>query len=80
MAFFRDQPALAIDGARYAGEVIAAVAAEDEDAAQQAIERIVVDYEELPGVFDVMEAVVPGAPLITRTRCRTSARRSLAPR
>ena len=62
--FQKDQPALAIDRVRYAGEVIAAVAAEDEDAAQEAIERIVVDYEELPGVFDVMEAVVPGAPLI----------------
>jgi CO/xanthine dehydrogenase Mo-binding subunit len=62
--FQKDQPALAIDRVRYAGEVVAAVAAEDEDAAQEAIERIVVDYEELPGVFDVMEAVAPGAPLI----------------
>jgi carbon-monoxide dehydrogenase large subunit len=62
--FQKDQPALAIDQVRYAGEVVAAVAAEDEDAAQEAIERIVVDYEELPGVFDVMEAVAPGAPLI----------------
>ena len=62
--FQKDQPALAIDRVRYAGEVVAAVAAEDEDAAQEAIERIAVDYEELPGVFDVMEAVAPGAPLI----------------
>jgi len=62
--FQKDQPALAIDRVRYAGEVVAAVAAEDEDAAQEAIERIVVDYEELPGVFDVMEAIAPGAPLI----------------
>ena len=49
---------------RYAGEVVAAVAAEDEDAAQEAIERIAVDYEELPGVFDVMDALATGAPLI----------------
>jgi CO/xanthine dehydrogenase Mo-binding subunit len=62
--FQKDQPALATDRVRYAGEVIAAVAAEDEDAAQEAIERIVVDYEELPGVFDMMEAVAPGAPLV----------------
>jgi CO/xanthine dehydrogenase Mo-binding subunit len=62
--FQKDQPALAIDRVRYAGEVVAAAAAEDEDAAQEAIERIAVDYEELPGVFDVMEAVAPGAPLI----------------
>ncbi len=62
--FQKDQPALAVDRVRYAGEVVAAVAAEDEDAAQEAIERIVVDYEELPGVFDMMAAVAPGAPLI----------------
>ena len=62
--FQKDQPALAVDRVRYAGEVVAAVAAEDEDAAQEAVERIAVDYEELPGVFDVMEAVAPGAPLI----------------
>lgn len=62
--FQKDQPALAVDRVRYAGEVVAAVAAEDEDAAQEAIERIAVDYEELPGVFDVMEAIAPGAPLI----------------
>ena len=53
--FQKDQPALAVDRVRYAGEVVAAVAAEDEDAAQEAIERIVVDYEELPGVFDMMD-------------------------
>ena len=62
--FQKDQPALAVDRVRYAGEVVAAVAAEDEDAAQEAIERIAVDYEELPGVFDMMAAVAPGAPLI----------------
>lgn len=60
----KDQPALALDRVRYAGEVVAAVAAEDEDAAQEAIERIVVDYEELPGVFDVLAAMEPGAPLV----------------
>lgn len=60
----KDQPALAIDRVRYAGEVVAAVAAEDDDAAQEALDRIEVDYEELPGVFDLMEAVTPGAPLV----------------
>jgi carbon-monoxide dehydrogenase large subunit len=60
----KDQPALAVDRVRYAGEVVAAVAAEGEDAAQEALDRISVDYEELPGVFDLMEAVAPGAPLV----------------
>lgn len=60
----KDQPALAIDRVRYAGEVVAAVAADDEEAAQEALDRVVVEYEELPGVFDVREALAPGAPLV----------------
>lgn len=60
----KDQPALAVDRVRYAGEVVAAVAAEDEDAAREAIDRIVVEYEELPGVFDPREALRPDAPLV----------------
>ncbi len=60
----KDQPALALDRVRYAGEVVAAVAAEDEDAAQEALDRIVVDYEELPGVFGAREAMAAGAPLV----------------
>jgi carbon-monoxide dehydrogenase large subunit len=60
----KDQPALALDRVRYAGEVVAAVAAEDDDAAQEAIERIAVEYEELPGAFDLVEAIAPGAPLV----------------
>lgn len=60
----KDQPALAIDKVRYAGEVVAAVAAEDDEAAQEALDRIEVEYEELPGVFDVLGAMAPGAPLV----------------
>ena len=60
----KDQPALAIDRVRYAGEVVAAVAADDEDAAQEALERIVVEYEELPVVSDALEAMRPGATLV----------------
>jgi carbon-monoxide dehydrogenase large subunit len=60
----KDQPALAVDRVRYAGEVVAAVSAEDDDAAQEAIERIAVDYEELPGVFDVVAAMEAGSPLV----------------
>jgi len=60
----KDQPVLAVDRVRYAGEVVAAVAAEDEDAAQEALDRISVDYDELPGVFDVLAAMEPGSPLV----------------
>jgi carbon-monoxide dehydrogenase large subunit len=62
--FVKDQPALAIDRVRYAGEAVAAVAAEDDEAAQEALERIAVEYEDLPVVSDVREAMAPGAPLL----------------
>jgi len=49
---------------RYMGEVIGAVAAVDEETANEAIRLVEVQYEETPGVFDVLEAVKPGAPLV----------------
>jgi CO/xanthine dehydrogenase Mo-binding subunit len=58
----KDQPALAIDRVRYAGEAVAAVAAEDEDAAAEALDQIVVDYDPLPVVTNLDEALAPGAP------------------
>jgi CO/xanthine dehydrogenase Mo-binding subunit len=61
---YRDQPILAIDRVRYVGEPIAAVAAVDLDAAAAALERIEVEYEPLPAVFDVDEALAPGAPIL----------------
>lgn len=52
------------DKVRYIGDDIAAVAAESEEAAQEACSRIKVDLEPLPAVFDPQEALKPGAPLI----------------
>ena len=60
----KDRPALALDKVRYAGEIVAAVAADDEEAAQAAIDAIDVEYDELPGVFDMDAALKPGAPLV----------------
>jgi CO/xanthine dehydrogenase Mo-binding subunit len=60
----RDVPVLAHDRVRYAGERVAAVAAEDEDVAEQALSLIDVEYEELPAVFDPIEAMEPGAPIL----------------
>lgn len=57
-----DQPILVEDIARFQGDVLAAVAAEDEDAAQAALDAIEVEYEPLPGIFDPVEAMKPGAP------------------
>ncbi|MDP2643731.1 MAG: molybdopterin-dependent oxidoreductase [Desulfobacterales bacterium] len=55
---------LAQDRVRFIGDEVAAVAAIDEDVAEEALERIQVDYQGLPAVFDVDEAMKPGAPRI----------------
>ncbi|MGE0686389.1 MAG: xanthine dehydrogenase family protein molybdopterin-binding subunit [Dehalococcoidia bacterium] len=60
----RDVPVLARDVVRYHGERVAAVVADDEDIAQQALDLIEVEYEELPAVFDPIEAGSPDAPII----------------
>jgi len=49
---------------RYIGDEIAAVAAVDEEIAEEALELIEVDLEELPAVFDPIEAMKSGAPLV----------------
>jgi CO/xanthine dehydrogenase Mo-binding subunit len=59
-----DEPFLAIDKVRYMGEGVAAVVAVDEETAEEALNLITVEYKELPGLFDPVEAAKPGAPLI----------------
>ncbi len=60
----RDIPVLARDVVRYHGERVAAVVADDEDIAQLALDLIEVEYEELPTVFDPIEAMAPDAPIL----------------
>jgi len=60
----RDYLPLAVDTVRYIGEEVAAVAAVDEDTAEDALDLIEVEYEPLPAVFDPEEAMRPGAPLV----------------
>jgi len=55
-----DQYVLANDRVRYVGEEVAAVAAVDDDTALEALDRIDVEYEELPAVFDLFEAMSEG--------------------
>jgi 4-hydroxybenzoyl-CoA reductase alpha subunit len=62
--FVRDEYPLAFDEVRYIGDEIAAVAAIDEDTAEEALDLIEVEYQELPSVFDPEEAMRPGAPQI----------------
>ena len=61
---YRDISVLAQDRVRFMGERVAAVAAETLEQAENALELIQVDYEELPAVFDPESALQEGAPLI----------------
>ena len=56
---------LAVDRVRYRGEPIVAILAETESAANEAVARVRLDLEELPAVFDMDEAMAPGAPIVT---------------
>ncbi len=59
-----DIPVLAQGVVRFIGEQVAAVAADDEDIAQRALDLIEVEYEELPAVLTMDEAKADGAPLV----------------
>jgi CO/xanthine dehydrogenase Mo-binding subunit len=50
---------------RWKGEQIAAIVAESQEAAMEAAAKVRVDIEELPAVFDVEDALKPGAPIVT---------------
>ena len=69
----RDQGIVAIDKVRYVGDPVAAVAALDEDAAQEALDCIDVEYEDLPWVTDEVEAMQPGAPVVHESLPRAAA-------
>lgn len=58
----RDHTIMAIDRVLYAGEPVAAVAAVDNRTAKLAVDAIRVEYEELPAVITVPEALADGAP------------------
>ena len=59
-----DRPILAVDKVRYYGEPVAAVAAIDIDTAEKAVRLIKIEYELLPVLQDVVEAIKPEATLI----------------
>jgi CO/xanthine dehydrogenase Mo-binding subunit len=59
-----DMPILADGVVRFIGEKVAAVAAESEAIAEQAIELIDVEYEEMAPLLDPLEAVKPEAALL----------------
>ncbi len=61
---FKDQPILAIDKIRYAGEPVAAVIAETEAIAAEASSLLDVEIEELPAVTTIEAALAEGAPTL----------------
>ncbi|MFA5524750.1 MAG: xanthine dehydrogenase family protein molybdopterin-binding subunit, partial [Tissierellales bacterium] len=62
--YLTDKTFLAVDRVRFFGEGVAAVAADTWEIAQQAIELIEVEYEELPIVSNAIDGMKPDAPLI----------------
>ncbi|MDE0522136.1 MAG: molybdopterin-dependent oxidoreductase [Boseongicola sp.] len=59
-----DEPLLATDKVGYVGQPILAIVATSVRAAQEAVDAVKVDYEELPHVLDVEEALKPEAPIV----------------
>lgn len=60
----KDQPIVARDRVLHVGDAVAAVAARTPREAEQALDLIEVEYEEIPGVFDPVEATGESAPFL----------------
>ena len=58
---FHDQPILAMDKVRYVGEPVAVVLASDPHVAEEAVHLISAEYDELPAVYDEVEAMTSKA-------------------
>jgi CO/xanthine dehydrogenase Mo-binding subunit len=66
----RDRPIVALGKVRFVGEPVAVVAAESQAAADAAVARIDVEYEELPVAASLDQALADGAPLVHEKRAR----------
>jgi 4-hydroxybenzoyl-CoA reductase subunit alpha len=60
----QDEYPLAVDKVRFVGDEVAAVAAIDNDTAEEALDLITVEYEALPALYDVDDAIKKGASII----------------
>jgi carbon-monoxide dehydrogenase large subunit len=58
------QPAVAQGRVRYVGDPVAFVVADTLEQAKDAAEAIMIDYDMLPAVVSIEDAIVPGAPQI----------------
>jgi CO/xanthine dehydrogenase Mo-binding subunit len=59
-----DRHVLCRERVRFAGDAVAVAAADTPEAAEEAIDLVKVNYEELPAIFDVEEAMKPDCPVI----------------
>ena len=66
----KDQPVLATDRVRFVGDAVAAVAADSKEIGEEALTLIDVEYEELPSVYDPVEALQSSAPPIHEDRSK----------
>lgn len=60
----QDETVLPLEKVRYIGDEVAAVVATDLDTAEEAVRLIDVEYDELPSVFEPLEALKEGAPVL----------------
>jgi len=60
----RDMPILARDVVRFVGQKVVAVAAEDDDIAEEALNLVQVEYEELDPVLSPSDSLKPDAPVL----------------
>jgi CO/xanthine dehydrogenase Mo-binding subunit len=63
-AVLATQPVLAADRVRFQGEPVVAIAAESPEIAARAAELVEIEYDELPGVYDPLDALRPGAAAV----------------
>ena len=63
-ATYKDQSIVAVDKVRYVGDPVAAVLADHPATAEEGLELIDVEYEELPKVTGIEDAIAEGAPLV----------------
>ena len=62
-----DEPVLATGSVNYVGEPVVAIIAQTERQAREACAAVHIDYEILPHVLDVEEALMPDAPVVNET-------------
>jgi len=65
---FHDQPILALEKVRFVGEPVAAVVASDPHIAEAAVAHIVAEYEDMPAVYDEVEAMTSSVHVHERLR------------